>query len=280
MTYRILVTGSREWDDENIIHEALLEWGSPPDITLVSGGARGADRIAEKLALKMGWKVEVHPAKWEDFGNQAGYIRNAEMVKLGADLCLAFRKNLSKGTGSTADMAEAAGIHTIVYERHNPMIENTDMHRVAVTAIIFNPLTGKMLITRRALTKSQWPGMWTVPGGGIETDDYTGEEPSFDDHTKQWYGVCERAVRREVREETGLEITEPWLVTDLAFVNTDETPVLVLSFATDLRGPDRVRYDVDTIGHAWVDLEEAKEYELIPGIYEELVMAKERWAVR
>lgn len=114
---RILVTGSRDWDDEETIRDALFKaavemFGDGMPI-LVSGRCpTGADAIAEKIVWSWNWVVEPHPADWFVHGKRAGFIRNAEMVNLGADICLAFIKNNSKGATHTADLAEKAGIPT------------------------------------------------------------------------------------------------------------------------------------------------------------------------
>ncbi len=47
---------------------------------------------------------------------------------------------------------------------------NENSHDVVVTGIIVKD--GQYLITRRALTKKNFPGKWTVPGGNLETKDY------------------------------------------------------------------------------------------------------------
>ena len=114
-TFRILVTGSREWADENLIAGALLhETSRRPSsetITIVHGDARGADAMAARVALHYGWQAEPHPADWS-YGKSAGFIRNAEMVALGAGVCLAFYKQGAgnKGTDHCASLAEKAGI--------------------------------------------------------------------------------------------------------------------------------------------------------------------------
>jgi hypothetical protein len=119
---RILVTGSRDWEDENAIYvalddaiymsDAMTNW----EVTVVSGACpTGADTIAERIAKEADCQVERHPAEWDKYGKGAGFRRNAEMVKLGADLCLAFIKNDSKGATHTADLAEKAGIKTVRY---------------------------------------------------------------------------------------------------------------------------------------------------------------------
>lgn len=109
---RILVTGSRTWDDYSVIWKTLNEIDrDDDDPTLVSGGClHGADQMAEEIAGLLCWITERHPADWGRYGKRAGFIRNDEMVKLGADVCLAFIKDGSKGATMCADLAEKAGI--------------------------------------------------------------------------------------------------------------------------------------------------------------------------
>ena len=120
---RILITGSREWPNQPAVAAAILKaWtdmGKPP-VTVIHGGARGVDTMAGDLITKQAalspfFRVEVHPALWDVHGKAAGFIRNAEMVSLGADLCLAFIYNNSKGATHTLELAEGAGIPCVVY---------------------------------------------------------------------------------------------------------------------------------------------------------------------
>jgi hypothetical protein len=111
MTRRILITGSRDWTDYDAIFDALkASKDYLGEITVVHGGASGADSTAGIIAHRLGLKVEVHPADWEKHGKKAGFVRNSEMVKEGADFVLAFIKNDSKGATMCASLAEKAGI--------------------------------------------------------------------------------------------------------------------------------------------------------------------------
>lgn len=123
--YRVLVTGSRTWDDEATIQYALSEiLFHNKTMVLVHGACpTGADRIADEWAAARKQfparpvTVERHPADWERHGRSAGFRRNAEMVRLRADLCLAFIVDASRGATHTADLAEKVGIPVRRYER-------------------------------------------------------------------------------------------------------------------------------------------------------------------
>lgn len=118
MSVRVIVCGSRNWSDRNIIADKLNDlvlargWRFPDPI-IVHGAARGVDRLAGEEAEKAGLLVEVHPAQWDKYGNAAGLKRNEKMAKLGADLCVAFWDGQSTGTKHMMDTALAHGIPVI-----------------------------------------------------------------------------------------------------------------------------------------------------------------------
>lgn len=138
-----------------------------------------------------------------------------------------------------------------------------------MTAIIYRD-DGKYLITKRSDSKKVHPGRWVVPGGGLEVSDYINEKPTTADGS-QWYGVLERGLRREIMEETGIEITDINFLCDLTFIRPDGIPVLCLSYyAKYVSGEVKIGIDEDVVDFAWVTLEEAKNYDLIDGIWEEI----------
>ncbi len=148
-------------------------------------------------------------------------------------------------------------------------MENKFLHEVAITAIIIKD--ERYLITRRTMNKKRFPGMWTVPGGKLETNDYI-DLPK--DTTDYWYNVLEKVLRREVKEEVGLDITNITYVTSLATVHGDGNPSLVISCLADYQSGEVMLQPEETDEYKWVTLEEAKSYQLIDGIYDELAMAE------
>jgi hypothetical protein len=125
--YRILITGSRDWPTPATVWAALNDTRDEALIAdrqlIVVHGAcpRGADEYAArwcKTATQFAVgsvTEEKHPANWQLNGKRAGFIRNQHMVNLGADLCLAFIRNSSRGASHTALIAEEAGIPTRRY---------------------------------------------------------------------------------------------------------------------------------------------------------------------
>lgn len=123
MTRRLLVTGSRDWDDRALLTARLGEARAHlgEDTVLVHGDCRGADRMAAEVWTSWGLRVEAHPADWDRHGNRAGPIRNSVMVGAGADLCLAFLRGDSTGTRDCMRRAYRAGI-TVWCERGTPAL--------------------------------------------------------------------------------------------------------------------------------------------------------------
>ena len=119
--FRLLVTGSREWSDVEVIVRELKFFADKGEVTLVSGNCpNGADAIAEEVAIGLGWTLERHPADWKKNGKKAGFVRNAEMVDSGADACVAFILDESAGASNTVVKAKIKKIPTKVIKATTP----------------------------------------------------------------------------------------------------------------------------------------------------------------
>lgn len=139
-------------------------------------------------------------------------------------------------------------------------------HYIVVTGIIVKD--GKYLITKRAPTEKAFPNLWTVPGGKLEMKDYSSRSKDTSAH---WYNIFENLLKREIMEEVGLEVGKIGYVTSLCYIREDGIPTIIVSlFANHDRG--EIKLCSALTDFAWVSLEEAKNYQLIEGIYEELDM--------
>lgn len=102
----VLVTGDRNWDDEEAIWRRLSIL--PENTVLVHGACRGLDSIADFVGSRLGFKIRSELADWKRHGRQAGPIRNRRMYDIyKPNLVLAFHRDISRSRG-TKDMIRYA----------------------------------------------------------------------------------------------------------------------------------------------------------------------------
>lgn len=142
------------------------------------------------------------------------------------------------------------------------------LFRVIITAIVVKG--DRYLLLQRADWEKRWPNRWTVPGGKISSEDYANRKP---DAGAWWYNVLEAALRREVKEEAGIEIKNIRYVTSLADAPDGSYPSIVVSCLADW-AKGKVKFDHSMQAYKWVDVKEARKVDLIEGLYEELLMAE------
>lgn len=148
----------------------------------------------------------------------------------------------------------------------NKNFDENKTHYVVVTGVIIKD--SKYLITKRASTEKAFPNQWTVPGGKLELKDYLLRPKDTSAH---WYNIFEDLLKREVLEETNLKIKNIKYLTNLAYVRSDDIPTIIVSLFADYDSGDLKLCSALT-DHSWVSLDEAKKFNLIEGIYEELEM--------
>lgn len=111
--YKILVCGSRDWTNKELIKEQLLKFIEKRDVVIIEGGCKGADRLAREVAIEMKIKYETYNADWNKYGKAAGPIRNSLMLKQGRpNIVIAFHNDIDNSKG-TLDMINKASNENI-----------------------------------------------------------------------------------------------------------------------------------------------------------------------
>lgn len=96
---KTIIAGSRDFDSFALVDETCEFLGITE---VVSGGARGADKVGELFAEYYRLPLKRFPANWEKYGRSAGHRRNAEMAKY-ADAAVVFWDGKSPGSKGMID---------------------------------------------------------------------------------------------------------------------------------------------------------------------------------
>jgi len=130
-------------------------------------------------------------------------------------------------------------------------MDKRKLHIVAVTGLVEK--NGRFLVIKRGESEVAYPGMWTVPGGKVEAPD-----------------SCKTTLKREIEEETGIKIGDKIeFVREYEFTRPDGYHVIGLTFSCQYES-GKVSLSKDFTDFSWISPRQAKKYQLIPGILEEL----------
>lgn len=101
MKFKVIIAGSRDFIDYELlktkVDKILSNKFGTHVISIVSGTARGADKLGERYAEEKGFTTIKMPADWEKYGKKAGHLRNQEMLNI-ADAVIVFWDGTSNGT--------------------------------------------------------------------------------------------------------------------------------------------------------------------------------------
>jgi predicted Rossmann-fold nucleotide-binding protein len=114
MGMKIAVIGSRGFADYALLTKTLD--GIPNKKMIISGGAKGADQMAEQYAREHGIEVKVFLPDYKKH-KQGAPIRRNELIVKEADLVVAFWDGKSKGTKGAITKAKSSGkeVRVIVF---------------------------------------------------------------------------------------------------------------------------------------------------------------------
>lgn len=117
---RIIACGGRDYQNRNriyaVLDAAIQRLGLD---VLITGGAMGADHLAQDWARERGIENEIFKAHWGKDGRSAGPIRNRKMLVEGrGEIVIAFPGG--DGTANMVDQAEKAGVRVIKIDWDQP----------------------------------------------------------------------------------------------------------------------------------------------------------------
>ena len=120
----IIIAGGRDFLNRDMfdlnVGKILQELYTPLGLTIISGGALGADSMAIDYAFDNSHDYLVFDAEWDKYGLSAGYKRNQKMADVSTFL-IAFWDGISDGTGNMIEIADEMDIETVVvrYDQYN-----------------------------------------------------------------------------------------------------------------------------------------------------------------
>lgn len=139
-----------------------------------------------------------------------------------------------------------------------------------VTGVIYNPKLKKCLILKRSEKEKAHPGLWGVIGGKLEWSDLENNQPTrqnFD--ILDWEDLIEKLLKREAKEECGLEVRGLKYLDNVVFLRPDKKPVVCFKFGVKYKSGE-VDLAPEFDDFKWVDGKEVKTFRCIQGIDKEV----------
>ena len=94
--YKVAIVGSRKFCDYKLMKE-ILDPVRDKIAMIISGGAIGADTLAQQYAKDNGLTILIYYPEWKKYRKKAGFIRNVKIANV-AERMIAFAYPDSRGT--------------------------------------------------------------------------------------------------------------------------------------------------------------------------------------
>lgn len=113
---KLAVVGSRTFSDYKLLCRYLNTIHIKEPIThIISGGAKGADKMGEWWAKENGVETILFLPEWEKYGKKAGFLRNRDIINE-ADKIICFWDGVSNGTKNSIELAKRQRKKCLVVE--------------------------------------------------------------------------------------------------------------------------------------------------------------------
>jgi hypothetical protein len=173
---KIAIIGSRTFSDYELLSTTIKNYLSEHQLnvqSVISGGATGADSLAEKFALENNLKMIVHKPDWKRFGKKAGLVRNTIIIE-NSDLVFAFWDGKSSGTKDAITKAKKTGKNVIpqTYSESKPkLIVHLDEQQLEQLKSILN-YNGKVDLENETFSGTELKIMMSPMGHFLEASGY------------------------------------------------------------------------------------------------------------
>ena len=121
----IIIAGSRTFDNYEDLKKKVLNFIGEKQIELsnvciISGTARGADKMGEDFAKELNLQLKCFPADWDKYGKQAGFLRNTQMANYAIEddnqgILIAFWDGKSSGTKHMIEIAKKKELEVKIF---------------------------------------------------------------------------------------------------------------------------------------------------------------------
>lgn len=142
-------------------------------------------------------------------------------------------------------------------------------------AVVYRESDGRCLILKRDEREKVHPGKYATPGGKLEWEDMDLNKPTrVNGDVLDFENAVEDLLIREIREEAGIEIKDEFrYINSIAFVRPDGIPVLLVKLVVLYKSGEVHPEPGAFTDYAWVNAEEAENYDCIKGVRMEITKA-------